>query len=317
LSVLLLCDDSPKHAPNVLEHIRAFRQFSRHHVELFNPLRIGRARLLRLDDYDVIVVHYSIFVLEGGHLSPWFREQLANFRGLKVQFIQDEYRRVDEMTARIRELGIHLLFSSVPPQAVPDVYGSRLPGVEILPTLTGYVPAALEAKAPQPLTGRPLDVVYRGRSIPYWLGRLGQDKVVIGREFLARASCTDLRCDVSWTEAERIYGDAWYRFLERSRTTLGTESGASIVDFDGSLQKRTDAYLGTHPSATFEERWRRRSLGRSRKMQSSRRSRRGCSRPPRSVPGWPTSSAATGRDRALRITCLSRGTSRTSTMWLR
>jgi hypothetical protein len=253
LSVLLLCDDSPKHAPNVLEHIGALQQFSRHRVELFNPIRIGRTRLLRLDDYDVVIVHYSIFVLEEAHLSSWFREQLTKFSGLKVQFIQDEYRRVDEMTARIRELGIHLLFSSVPPQAVADVYGSRLPGVEILPTLTGYVPATLEGKVRQPLAGRPLDVVYRGRSIPYWLGRLGQDKVVIGREFLTRASSTDLRCDVAWTEAERIYGDAWYRFLSGARTTLGTESGASIVDFDGSLQKQTDAYLRTHPSATFEE----------------------------------------------------------------
>lgn len=253
LAVLLLCDDSPKHAPNVLEHIRALRQFSRHHVQLFNPLRLGRARLLRLADYDVIVVHYSIFVLADSHLSPWFREQLANFSGLKVQFIQDEYRRVEEMTARMRELGIDVVFSSVPPRAVPDVYGERLPGVEILPTLTGYVPATLEGKARPPLAGRPLDVVYRGRSIPYWLGRLGQDKVLIGREFLRRASSTDLRCDISWTEAERIYGDAWYGFLSSSRTTLGTESGASIVDFDGSLQERTDAYLRTHPSASFDE----------------------------------------------------------------
>ena len=76
---------------------------------------------------------------------------------------------------------------------------------------------------------------------------------MIGRDFLTRASSTDLRCDISWTEAERIYGDAWYRFLSSSRATLGTESGASIVDFDGSLQARTDAYLRTHPGATFEE----------------------------------------------------------------
>jgi hypothetical protein len=253
LSVLLLCDDNPKHAPNVLEHIRALRQLSRHRVSVFNPVGIGRSRLLRLDDYDVVVVHYSIFVLEDRHLGFWFREQLANFGGLKVQFIQDEYRRVDAMTARIRELGIDVVFSSVPADAVPDVYGSRLPGVDILPTLTGYVPTELGGLPRQSLAGRPLDVVYRGRSIPYWLGKLGQDKVAIGREFLERASSTDLRCDISWTEADRIYGDAWYGFLSSSRTTLGTESGASIADFDGSLQERTERHLKTNPAATFEE----------------------------------------------------------------
>ncbi len=211
LSVLLLCDDSPAHAPNVLEHIAAFRRWSRQRVDVFSPPGIGRSRLLRLDDYDVVVVHYSLSILIEGHLAAGFREQLAAFEGLKVQFIQDEYRRIDEVTALIRELGVGILYSSVPPRAVPDVYGSRLPGVDILPTLTGYVPEALGSLPRPPLAGRPLEVVYRGRSVPYWLGRLGQDKVEIGREFLARASGTDLRCDISWSEADRIYGDEWYR----------------------------------------------------------------------------------------------------------
>lgn len=253
LSVLLLCDDGPSHAPNVLEHIGAFRRFSRHRVDVFNPVGVGRSRLLRFDDYDLVVVHYTITVLFDSYLSPWFREQVSGFGGFKVQFIQDEYRWVDAMTARMRELGIDLLFSSIPIDVVPQVYGSRLPGVEVVPTLTGYVPAELEGVPRRPLGDRVLDVVYRGRSIPYSLGRLGQDKVVIGREFLARAASTDLRCDISWTEADRIYGADWYRFLGSSRATLGTESGASIVDFDGMLQERTQEYAIRHPAATFEE----------------------------------------------------------------
>jgi hypothetical protein len=248
-SVLLLCDDRPSHAPNVLEHIRAFPRYSRHSFDLFNPRGITRSRFLRLDDYDVVVVHYTVPV----YLSEWFEEWIAEFAGLKIQFLQDEYRRVDAMSAQMRELGIDVLFSSVPADAVPDVYGSRLPGVDIVPTLTGYVPADLDGRALERLAGRPLDVVYRGRSIPYWLGRLGQDKSLIGREFLARAGSTGLRCDIAWTEADRIYGDDWYRFLGSSRSTLGTESGASIVDFDGSLQQRTDDYIAANPGATFEE----------------------------------------------------------------
>jgi hypothetical protein len=253
LSVLLLADDRRDHAGNVLEHIRALQRFSRHRVDLFNPRGKTHSRLLRLENYDVVVVHYTLVALSDAYLAPWFRERIAEFGGLKVQFIQDEYRWVDAMTARMRELGIGLLFSSVPAEAVPDVYGDRLPGVDIVTTLTGYVPAELEG-APMPaLDDRPLDVVYRGRSIPFQLGRLGQDKVVIGREFLARAAATSLRCDIAWAEADRIYGDAWYRFLGSARTTLGTESGASIVDFDGSLQKLTESYLRANPTATFDE----------------------------------------------------------------
>ena len=109
-SILLLCDDRPSHAPNVLEHIGAFLRFSRHDVDLFNPRGIGRSRFLRLTDYDAVVVHYTIVP----YLSEWFREQIGRFDGLKVQFMQDEYRQVDAMTAAIRRLGIHLLFTSVP-----------------------------------------------------------------------------------------------------------------------------------------------------------------------------------------------------------
>jgi hypothetical protein len=253
LSILLLCDDRPSHAPNVLEHIHAFQRFSRHRVDPFNPRGIDRSRFLRFDDYDVVVVHYTIPLHLPVYLSEWFRDRIAAFRGLKAQFIQDEYRRVDAATAQMRRLGIDLLFSSVPADAVPGVYGSRLPGVDILPTLTGFVPADLGGRPRQPLVDRPLDVVYRGRSIPYWLGRLGQDKALIGQRFLARSQSTGLRCDIAWTEADRVYGEDWYRFLASSRSTLGTESGASIVDFDGTLQERTEAYLAAHPGATFDE----------------------------------------------------------------
>lgn len=249
MSILLLCDDRSSHAPNVLEHIRAFPRFSRHRFELFDPRGIARSRFLRMGDYDVVVVHYTVPL----YLSEWFREQIAAFGGLKVQFLQDEYRQVDAAAAQMRELGIDLLFSSVPADAVPSVYGPRLPGVDILPTLTGFVPAELDGRARPPLKSRELDVVYRGRSIPFWLGRLGQDKALIGQEFLARAGSTGLRCDIAWTEADRIYGEEWYRFLGSARSTLGTESGASIVDFDGSLQGRTDAYLAAHPGASFDE----------------------------------------------------------------
>ena len=253
LSVLVLADDRRDHAANVLEHIDALRRFSRHRVDVVNPRGLTSSRLLRLQRYDVVVIHYTLLVVSDTYLAPWFREQIAAFRGLKVQFLQDEYRWVDAITERMRELGIDLLFSVVPEEVVPQIYGPRVPGVDVLTTLAGFVPTELEGRPRPPLAGRPLDVAYRGRAIPYWLGRLGQEKVHIGREFLARARSTDLRCDIGWTEADRIYGEAWYRFLASSRTTLGTESGASIVDFDGTLQTRTDRFLAERPTASFED----------------------------------------------------------------
>src|SRR4029077_5202175 len=42
-------------------------------------------------------------------------------------------------------------------------------------------------------------------------------------------------------------------FVSSSRATLGTESGASIADFDGSVELAVRAYLRTHPAAPFDE----------------------------------------------------------------
>lgn len=255
LSVLLLCDDRPDHADNVRQHIAAFTRHSRHRIETLNPRGVASRPSVDFDWFDVIVIHYTLVVTHDAYLSPWFRDRIAGCRGLKVQFIQDEYRWVDAMTARMQELGIHLLYSLVPEDVVPAVYGSRLHGVDVKTTLAGFVPTTIPRRlvAPRPLRERPVDVVYRGRAVPFWLGRLGQEKLEIARGFSARSEGSGLRVDVAWSEPDRIYGAAWYRFLASARATLSTESGASVVDFDGSIEERTNEYLSMHPTAGFEE----------------------------------------------------------------
>src|SRR4051812_25793542 len=157
LSILLLADDQKGHPNTIHDHIQAFLRHSRHRVELYNPRGIGRSRFLDLEAFDVIVIHYSIVVIWDDYLSPAFREQIAAYDGLKVQFIQDEYRRVDEITAEMRRLGVDVLFSVVPESQWNAIYASRIPETEILPTLTGYVAADLARRTPPPLTRRRID----------------------------------------------------------------------------------------------------------------------------------------------------------------
>jgi hypothetical protein len=252
-SVLLLCRDDRRHASNVREHIRALSRGSRHDVHVFNPFRQSQPTRIDLDRFDAVVIHYTIVTILEMYLPSWLADEIAAYDGLKIQLIQDEYRWIDAITERMRELGIDVIFTLVPEAEVPKVYGDRVPSVTTIRTLAGFVPDDLLEREVQPLAERPIDVGYRGRTVPFWLGRLAQEKLEIGRGFLARAAAYDLRCDIAWGENDRLYGEAWTRFLSSSVATLGTESGASIADYDGSIERRVKEYLAEHTAATFEE----------------------------------------------------------------
>jgi hypothetical protein len=254
LSVLLICDDQRGHANTVLDHIAALSRCSRHDVRVFNPCGMAGSRYLDLEEFDVVVLHYSLVIISDHYLSPAFQEQIRRFTGLKIQFLQDEYRWVDAITAKMRDLGIHVLFTLLQPERIAAVYDDRrLPGVHKITTLAGYVPDYLARCTVPPLAQRPIDIGYRGRTLPYWLGRLAQEKVWIAQGVLSRAPQYNLKCDIGWREDDRIYGQRWIDFIASCRATLGTESGASITDFDGMLEKRTKAYLAEAPTATFED----------------------------------------------------------------
>ena len=253
LSVLLLADDWKGHANAIRDHIEAFRTHSIHRIVPFNPRGVRRSRFLDLKAFDAVVIHYSLIVTADDHVSPWLRDEITTYDGLKIQFLQDEYRWVDEITAMIRQLGINVLFSVAPPAATREIYTERLPETEIVHTLTGYVPDSLLRQKTRPTDQRPIDVGYRGRSLPFWLGRLGQEKVEIGRGFLEHAEGLGLRCDIAWKNGARIYGRDWNEFISSCRVTVASESGASIVDTDGSAEAAVCRYVADHPTASYDE----------------------------------------------------------------
>ncbi len=253
-AVLLLADDHPRHAATTHEHRSALQRLSRHDVHLLNPIALSDDVRLRLSQFDAVIIHYTVVTTMDYFLPPHAREALARFKGLKIQIIQDDYRDVERFRAAIRDLGIGVLFTLVPEHSIERVWpAAELPGVERITTLAGYVPFTAERRVSRPLMERPFDIVYRGRAVPFWLGRLGQDKVRIGQGVQARAAALGLTVDLDWREEGRVYGRRWTELLESGRAALGTESGSSITDFDGSLQSRVESYLAERPNADFDE----------------------------------------------------------------
>jgi hypothetical protein len=150
-------------------------------------------------------------------------------------------------------LGVRAIFGLAPPAVLDQIYPpDRLPGVRRVTVLPGYVPAALTRLRVPPYERRPIHVGYRGRTLLPWLGIMAREKVTIGERFLADAAPYGLRCDISSREEDRLYGRDWIALLERCKAVLGTESGASVFDLTGDIQRRVEEHAARDPAASFE-----------------------------------------------------------------
>lgn len=250
LRVLLLCDYDKTNAGTVVDHIEAFLEYSRHEYRV----QSGRGDLLAgvdLEPFDAIVVHYSLVACHDSYLAPATRRRVRAFTGFKAAFVQDDYRFIDRTNDVLHYMGIHALFPLAGPDIVEAVY-HRLKGVRKTTVLAGYVPEALAAREVPPYSERRLDVVYRARKLPAWMGSHTLQKWQISERFAADAERHGLRVDLSCREEDRIYGDAWIDFVSQSRAVLGTESGASVCDFTGTIQEQVERHLQEHPDTPFE-----------------------------------------------------------------
>lgn len=242
-------------AATVTEYLDALHTYSAHRVHEVSMLHHFPSRI-DLDWFDVVITHYSLSIgpLLHHYLGSVLAEKLKRFRGLKAAFLQDEYREIQTYWKHVNELGIDLLFSCVPEDEIAKVYpAEKVPRLRVVNVLTGYVPERLLKQPVLPVARRPIDVGYRTRRMPFWLGSLGHEKWFIAQEFERRAKDTDLKLDLSTQEGERLYGEAWTNFVASCRAVIGVESGASIIDFDGKLEHRVEDYVAKNSEATFEE----------------------------------------------------------------
>ncbi len=277
LNILVLYNDAYTHIESTREHLRALADHSRHRY-FFMPAQetvdsAGPGR--RFEDYrgdwpaawdfdlfDAVVWHFVLPAYKSpehwpsDYIARTVLDRLARYDGLKVLFVQDEYDHTEMTWRSIREAGVNLVMTVIPEPhprlAYPE---AQLPGVEVISTLTGFVPADIDRLAAfaLPMDQRQVRIAYRGRVLPHRFGDLGREKYVIGARMRALAQARGVPVDIDWTEDSRIYGEGWYRFLGSARATLITESGANIFDFDGALA-RAEAEAGDLDYETFAAR---------------------------------------------------------------
>lgn len=238
--------------PTVREYLEAFGDYSDFDVSYADGALDTRSDY-DFDRFDAILVTYSIRLCYETYISPHFAEKLAQYRGPKALTIQDEYENTELARKWIERLGFDLVFTCVPDADIEKIYPrSRFPKIRFVNVLTGYVPEKLVHRHRRPIADRKNWVAYRGRSLHPVYGLLGFQKFKIGEVMKDACELKKAPCDIAWGEGDRIYGDRWYEFLESARSTLGTESGSNIFDYDNSLRKKVDERLLEEPKLSFE-----------------------------------------------------------------
>jgi hypothetical protein len=223
-----------KDASTVREHLHSFSQHSRHRVWEVN-VDIGFPRGLADLEFRAIILHYSVFGMGRYHLDERWFEYLDSTHGFKVAFFQDEYTRCQRRFAFLNDHPVDCVYTCLEPSEFQKVYGRYTGVTRLESTIPGYVSEKVVDAGRRftvPRERRTVDVGYRGRPLPAYFGRGAMQKHEIGVRFGELARGSGLRLDLATGEGDRLYGDAWYRFMANARCILGVESGVSAFDLE-------------------------------------------------------------------------------------
>jgi hypothetical protein len=240
------------------QHVQALTRVPDAEVLSYNAVH-GLPSWLRALRFDAIVLHTTLLALRW---HPYFEQWkprsdwLAEADCLKIAFPQDEYWHAETLDSWLDELGAGVVCTVLDDRHREALYPRLVSKAAFYETLTGYIDeAAAKRIAPRlaPRAERPFDLVYRARSLPYWLGSHGQLKHRIGEAASARAPAHGLHADISTRPHGTLLGDAWLDFMGSGRGTVGAESGASTLDRTGDLEAKVEHIVAAEPDLTFEQ----------------------------------------------------------------
>jgi hypothetical protein len=243
------------HSPFVLnigahaDYINSFRARRKIKWHFYGHLR-GKSRV-SLHVYDVVAIHCSISL----GLEPYtdLALDLSEFNGVKLVFLQDEYRNINATIKGLAASNFTTALCCLPPIAIETLYGKiGIPMDKFISILTGYAPKHTINHNPPKIIDRTIDLSYRGREAPYSWGALVHQKHSLAQTLSARLESQGLIVDISSRDEDRIYGKGWVEFIRNSRVTFGTESGSNILDYDGKIDQLEIEYRKKSSAPTFQ-----------------------------------------------------------------
>jgi hypothetical protein len=257
--ILYLHAEAEPMRPTTVQHLRFLEHSLTPHDVLFWNAAHGVPRWVRDHPFDVVLLHYSVLCMRWHAPFERWRPSLDWIRdsgAVRLAMPQDEYVCAHTLDEWLDGMDLDCVFSVLDERHWPTLYPRTSARTRIERSYTGFVndrAAGAVRTLPRPHADRPLDIVYRARNLPFYVGRHGQLKHRLAEIVEPAARAHRLRTDISTRIGDTKYGDAWFDFLAGGRCVIGTESGSSALDPYGEIRRFEADWRAEHPAATFEE----------------------------------------------------------------
>lgn len=259
LNILVLhCLGNPALAPAFLSHhVFALRKNCPGHNCLYHDATLPLPGYVVEQSFDAIVLDVSFlaarwvgadFLLARKNAYAFVRDSSA----VKIAFPQDEYDCNVLLDDWMCEWKVDVVFSVIS-SGWEILYPRYHQSGDIRLGYTGYIDETLLDRPVKPFSGRSIDIGYRAKKLPPYFGRIGETKWTIGRDVALQGRRAGLAVDIELGDAGTLLGDAWLDFIGNSKFTLGANSGSSLLDPTGDIQRNVRAFVADHPDASFDE----------------------------------------------------------------
>ena len=240
----------------IKENIFGYKKNLPGRVYLVNYVK-GQPKYLIKIKFDLIILHYSFLGLKFSHpqLLLDYGRKIKNLNGYKIAFPQDEYINSFYLNKFFNEAKVDQIFTLfISKKEIEKVYPINETGINKINTvIPGYVfeESLIQEEKILSHEEREIDIGYRARKNPFWLGEFSLRKWQIAEEFL-KVKKDNLVFNISTKTEDTFTGKSWHKFIQNSKFFLGVEGGASYLDSDGKTRDKVNRYIEKNPDASYD-----------------------------------------------------------------
>ena len=238
MSGLLLYHQNNNPLLTIEDSVKSIAKYSRFNIDIFNIKNLHTKNLLpkniSIQNYKFVLIHCTL-TYNQALFDNLLSEIIFNDKTPILLYKQDDHHQT-HIFKKIICGRVSVVFTCLPECQWPVVYSEPIAsGIQFINTLTGYIGPELRSFESLDFHKRTIDIGYRGSIQPLSAGSLAFEKRYIAEKIKEFTVHSNIKTDISCRWEDRIYGKNWLQWLSNCKCTLGTESGGSIFDIDGSL----------------------------------------------------------------------------------